>query len=192
MKSLLILGHPKGCTTQTVTLCHSLLGFPTTGEVLNKKGRHPYFRKDDEFYQKATQWLLRVSQDHIVKDVIQPYACDRFLRDHPEAFNVIFIDRSVEDVHISARLAGWIGQKPEGWKKNLERAKSIRDLFERFPKITYEELVFETAPLHNLLRSLGYTVTDCNYITPAFARKRDATYRKLKAFKDARKSIFDP
>lgn len=206
MKSLLVIGHPKGLTTEVQRICNGALpdmtfstnqlGRVAPGESLNVKENQPWFSKDDALYQRCAAKLLQLRSNFIIKDVLQPYACARFLQEYPDVLNVLFVDRNIEDVYVAQRLRGWYISDEKTWEEAIAfeacrgRIKNVKSVFKRFPSITDEELLYEINPIHDLLSSLGYNVDIYQYINTKFIQYREKTHQKIKVFRNAHKEEF--
>lgn len=109
-RSLLLFCYPRSlsnfvyATTQKA-LAHELRTLPTPGgEVLTlfdaeaQQGWR-YYASYDLQYRRCRDLLFReCSGSVLIKDVMQPFALQRFLSEHPDFFNVLTIRRSLTDI----------------------------------------------------------------------------------------------
>ena len=181
MKSLLIVGHPKGFTSKTYAICQYATGLQETGvgsgELLNWErnpdlDRFPFVDGSDQAYQSYAPQLLRFRTDHILKDVVQPRVILRFLAEHPGQLNVLYVHRDPDEVMLAQRRDGWT-YYPDPREFEAE--------FMRFTTVEYERALIDPEAIFGALRSLGYTVRPYNYITGHFQDKTRQTRADLAA-----------
>lgn len=171
-RSLLIVGVPKGCTTTIYSICVRALGFKTTGaeqgELLNG-----LFNTDEESNcRKVADRLKGYSGDSgfVVKDVLQPIPVARYIRESPDAYNVLFVKRDLVEVRMCQRHAGLSEEDP---------AIAYR-LFAGQKTVLVDRLLFDPEEIFGALRQFGYNVDNTDYRTPDFIRKRNETKMKIR------------
>jgi hypothetical protein len=122
MKSLLILGIPKGFTTAAWQVARRATGLMaphvSAGEVLNpgrirQSGQgwireflrehdpmsDDFFSRNPEFYPKARAVLDHFTEGGFcIKDVVQPFYVMQYLAKHPGRYNVLFCERPIDEV----------------------------------------------------------------------------------------------
>ena len=182
--SLLIIGHPKGLTTQTWQVCRKITGLRTTssqiaGEILNdrrckRKPQFTHFDKSEECYDTCKEILEQHLVGWLVKDVVQPHAVCRYITEHPGAFRVLFIDRDPVIVHWRQTCRGWVYPDPA---ENIEMFCNASDAV-----LTFEDVTENPAAVWNALRNLGYDITEVNYITAKFKWIRQRQKENLRDF----------
>lgn len=127
-KSLLIIGHPKGMTseiyrTSCLFLKNVLNPSPASdGEILNnqrylysdlKFSPIPFLSMNilDEaapsFLESLYSRLELYSKGFVIKDVLYPAIVYDFLKKYPDMYNVLYVDHDIEKVMSSASKANW-------------------------------------------------------------------------------------
>jgi hypothetical protein len=117
MKSLLILSFPRSSSSLLAQIAYSSLSaqlrFPAwpSGEVLHHK--HNRLSDIHEHDVSLERWddfksVLDIYKDsYLIKDVNQPFICQRYIESFPEAYNVLFINRPLTDNIYCMFKAGW-------------------------------------------------------------------------------------
>jgi hypothetical protein len=123
-KSLLLVGLPRGFTSFTYDVVARATGLQralaSEGEVLNPdgasraaalSGRPFHYRPErgdhPEVYPAARAILERFRNGYVIKDVVQPWLVLDYLKEHPDAYRVLYIRRDLNRVRfISPAGAG--------------------------------------------------------------------------------------
>jgi len=192
MKPLLIVGLPKGFSSQTWQISMRATGLAcpdvSDGEVLNHQrieetggGWIRQFLREnrkinDGFYSVNQSWfgLNREILNHFsesaycIKDVVQPFFVLKYLAENPAKYNVLFCDRPLEEVEERQRYAGW---------KYAKDMKNVRESFLAFPSFRVHHALYDCNAIFNCLQNLGYKVNRFNYLTEDFIRRRNALYK---------------
>ena len=184
--SLLIIGHPKGLTTQTWLACQKVaeLRIPSqtsAGEILNHDRskeikRFNFFDKSEECYDACKEILDRHLLGWLVKDVVQPHAVCRYITEHPGAFRVLFIDRDPVIVHWRQSFVWPMGLDDDP-ADNIEMFRNASDAV-----LTFEDVTENPPAVWDALRNLGYAITEVDYIDAEFRRIRRLQKEKLQEF----------
>lgn len=176
MKSLLIIGQPRGFTTNVYNYSLQATGLKKTlakgGEILNRdNGKYfgwPHFVSDAESYAAARNLLELFAEDYVIKDVVNPHLILRYLDERPNAYNVLHVFREPEECQRHQRARGWAKVDPTSY---LER-------FRKFRTVHFKDLIRSSTSLWDALCDLGYPVRRFNYITPQFILKRHNVLRR--------------
>jgi hypothetical protein len=195
MPSLLIVGFPKGFTSETwrITVRATQLDRPgvSDGEILNHQrvkqtgsgwirsfvaerpsAIMPFYSQDDRDYSTARAILEHFSSGaYCVKDVVQPYFVLQYVCENPKKYQVLFCDRSLSEIEERNRKEGW------KYAKNLQ---DLRQRFLSYPSFCVTDALYDPKILFDALANLGYPVNRFNYLTPDFVAKRDALYDNKK------------
>jgi hypothetical protein len=176
VKSLLIVGQPRGFTSESHRIAAKASKLdPTTisaGEVLNRDRnsnvKFPHLSRSDESYAAFSAILAQYKDGYCIKDVIQPYAVSRYLQEHPADYNVLLIERPNQQARLFQGLRGW--DYPE---------LDLRKIYPGRMALQYESIIYDCAPFFSALESLGYTVDRFPYhLDPEFIAIRELTLAK--------------
>lgn len=166
--SLWIIGHPKGGTTLAWQIASRLTGLcphpAGRGELLNPDNGPPMTRQfdgSDAAYHAAAQALFDWRTGGSIKTVTQPAIVARFVREHPAAFRVLFIDRDPAAARARQLVAGW-RSTPEP-AVNLPLLKAAVRHAEHSATVRFDDLIAghnagDHAALRAALESLGYSI----------------------------------
>ncbi len=197
-RSLLIVGNPRGFTSQTYMIARSVTGlkevFWSAGEVLNADRlrnssafwfwhlkapaamlsfkRHRPRSVCDQAYAAVEASLDQIPEKgYVIKDVCYPQLVHRYITQHPNRFNVIFVHRDPRKVSISIKL--------KGWNHSTEAQELVRNMYDDFPFIDADEAIVNYRHIPEKLHStFGYKVRYINYLYGDFLKKRDRIERK--------------
>ena len=188
MKSLLIVGYPKGFTSKTYVICQQATGLKETGvsagEILNwernpEVDHHPFVDRSEAAYQSYAPALRDKQDDYILKDVVQPRVVLRFLDQNPDSFNVLYVHRNPEDVMLA--------QQRDGWTYYPDPREFERE-FLRFKTVEYERALTDPEAIFSPLRDFGYQVQPYNYITERFRAKTRHTRFAIEAIRQSQQA----
>lgn len=188
MKSLLIVGFPRGFTSATYQLSGEMLPFlketgVSAGEVLNPSRNRElvtgkkvafYLQADDSdfdaHYAVCSSILKKYAENYIIKDVVQPWIVRRFINENPSLFNVLYVDRPLEHVKFSMERKGW------AYKGSLE---STRKYFSSLLTLDVEKVLYDPRYFHLTLKNIYSEAIYYDYLDDDFVERRDDF---LKAF----------
>jgi len=196
LKSLLIVGLPRGFTSQSYRIARKATGlkqaFMSAGEILNYQRHEEYpaywmlrepaamlsFKKfafwcaSDQAYEAIRASLDQIpSRGFVFKDVCFPQLVHRYISQNPDWFNVVFIRRDPRKVAVSI--------KTKGWKYPAETQELIREIYSNYPFIDADKAIFDHHHIPDILhREFGYRIRYSNYISPHFKRTRDLIEQK--------------
>ena len=201
MKSLLLVGLPRSFTSFSYKIaCNCAPQLQSTsaeaGEVLNylpfknkKVEERERYCQDPKAIEDYTQYLLLFKNGYIVKDVIQPFVVQNLLKKHSRAFNIIHIDRMIQDSTYAMIKRNWWyplrltsvdllneadfkqeNSNPSdkyiiGMLNGLSAAYSI---YSELPKASFADLTSTEETLPDLIKQYGYTVRKYSYIDNSF------------------------
>src|SRR5262249_6810619 len=142
------------------------------GEPLNRNFNctltFPHFSRCEDSYAAFSNVLAQYRKGYCIKDVVQPYGVSRYLKEHPDNYNVLVIERPIQQVRLFQGLRGW--DYPE---------LDLKKLYPGRIAVQYESIIYDSAPFFNALESLGYTVTRFPYhLAPDFIYNREQTFGK--------------
>jgi hypothetical protein len=176
MKSLLIVGQPRGFTSEA----HSITAKATqldpspigAGEVLNRdrnsKVKFPHYSKCEDSYAAFSDVLAQYKDGFCVKDVVQPFGVSRYIKEHPDDYNVLVIDRPIRQRRLFQGLKGW--DYPQ---------LDLKELFPGRITVQYDYIIYDSAPFFDALEAFGYTVHRFRYHLDAdFIVMREVTLAK--------------
>ena len=180
MKSLLLIGFPRGFTSQAYDIAKEMLPFLKesgidAGEVLNQTRNTaidrdiPFYLKSntpdfEETYQYCRKILDQYTEGYIIKEVVQPFIVLRYLFEHPNAFNVLFVNRPLEHIQFSLDRKGWgFAGKPE----------TLYPAFSSFPALDVNKAYYEPQYVHQCLQAIYPKATPYNYLSPLFIEQRE-------------------
>lgn len=186
MKSLLIIGLPRGFSSEAYRIAAAMLpdlqqSAVAAGEVLNHQ-RNPdladaadFYLGDESpdfefFYRQCEVQLLRYAEDFIIKDVVQPWVVLRFLKEHPGLYHVLFADRDLAQIKFALERKGW------AFVRHID---TIHQSFQLFPSIDVSHAQFDAEVFHRALVAIYPAAQQVNYIDNNFIVIRD---RFLTAF----------
>lgn len=191
MRSLLIVGHAKGFSSPVWRFTTRALSLSapeaTDGEALNPdrggamEGVGFYEPAGNEAaYRRAAEVLDAHRGGYLIKDVIQPYLVHRYVCDHPDTFNVLYVNRDPsEALRCQQRM------KDQGWA-DWQRELHVAPLDDLFGcrglccvEVDYYWLCWEPRQLWMALYRLGYDPEPFNYCTTEFSRKRAEVWKRL-------------
>jgi hypothetical protein len=208
MKSLLIVGLPRSLTSKSYKIASTCLlhelkeSGANAGEILNyypipPEGPVPdekiFYTKNKEDIKEMAKYAVRFSTSRIVKDVVQPYAVKHIRSYYKDRFNILWIDRMLQDVVYSMINRNWwyplrnidldLFSKAEALREGdqvsdtiitgmLGSMKDAREIYQGLPKISYWNILHETDTIPEALRGMGYSPNPFNYITEGFRRTR--------------------
>ncbi|MCF8069992.1 MAG: hypothetical protein K9L30_15535 [Desulfobacterales bacterium] len=180
MKSLLFVGFPRGVTSTTYTISASMLPFLketgiSTGEILNHQrnealtDKYPFYISDNHpdfntAYLYFKLILDKYAENHIIKDVVQPYIVLRYLKENPEKYNVIFINRNLEHIKFALEYRGW------DYTFGLDY---LYDRFSRYSEIKIDQAIYDEDYIPGILSRYYDNVITVHYISQKFLDKTD-------------------
>lgn len=180
MKSLLLIGFPRGFTSQAHDIAKEMLPFLQesgidAGEVLNQTRNRtidrdiPFYLKSnsptfEDTYQYCRKILNQYTEGYIIKEVVQPFIVLRYLFEHPDAFNVLFINRPLEHIKFSLDRKGW------GFAGNPE---TLYQAFSSFPAFDVTKAYYDPHYVHECLQAIYPTARAYNYLSPLFIEQRE-------------------
>lgn len=196
MKSVLILGFPRGFTDETYRFAKALLPglrepLMANGEVLNggeilNSDRcigltqvFPFYvRPEDPLFEAAYQEFARILEAHregfLLKDVVQPYIVMRFLAENPGAMRVLFVDRPADEVIYTLWRKGWTyPDNPRGLRQQLRH----------YPAFDVRQALVDEQYTRNFFqqRFAGELSEDkFHYIDYEFEQRRDNFYSEYR------------
>ena len=187
MKSLLLLGFPRGFTDETHRIVSAMVPqFQAPlmidgevlhgGELLNSDrcvGLTQYFDfflhpQDPQFeaaYQVFAERLSAYTENHLIKDVVQPYAVMRFLVEHPDVFTVVFVDRPAEHILYAQWKKGW---------SYMENPRTLRTEMLNFPRFDVSRALHDEAYTSEFFSARYPGALPARYLDEDFTRRRDA------------------
>jgi hypothetical protein len=186
-KSLLLVGLPRGFTSFTYDVVARATGLQrapaSEGEVLNPdgasgaaalSGRPFHYRLErgdhSEVYPAARAILDRFRNGYVIKDVVQPWLVLDYLKEHPDAYRVLYIRRDLNRVRF--HLAG------RGWTF-VEDVEAVDRAFSHFPTLDVQEALFDSDAITRAITRLGYRARRVPYMTRSFCRRRDGRAAKF-------------
>ncbi len=184
-KSLLIISLPKSASTALQASCSLGLrghNFKSTGELLNNGYAGgldiPQYARE-KHYGKIKKCLLKHNKNFIIRDVIQtPFIWKNvdFLKEH---FNILYIRRPVKEIMLCSKLSGWKTPLSRYKKHRMKLDEIAED--EVLTRLDYYDYVlYDQDVLVQILRKWYPKTKPFIYIALSFARKRSATFEKLK------------
>ncbi|MGX9966480.1 hypothetical protein ACVFYP_24365 [Roseomonas sp. F4] len=188
-KSILLIGFPRGFTSETYRIMFEAMDLAkpsaTAGEVLNWQRwpeNCPPAIYDMKFFDQRPENYAGIAQvyddifssgiPHLMKDVVQPFHTLRYLRDHPDRFQVLYIRRDLRAVIHSLRKRGW------GYVHSIQ---ALDQEFMKFPFLEASRIMHDPAYIVRKIRGLGYTIRERDYLSPAFVATRDGILDELEA-----------
>ena len=182
LKSLLIVGFPRGLTTHVYEVAHQSIGGLSPndangGEILNRRNNPEctlgYLNETENGYCQATRILGAHAFGYVLKDVVQFHIMRRYLTKQPKMFSVLFVSRRIDDSIACHLLREWNPMPRELFVE-------MENFYQTFPTVEYDEIICNTEALFEAFESIGYNVDRYNYLTPEFIEKRDHTIEKLR------------
>jgi len=181
MKSLLIIGLPRGFSSEAYRIAAAMMpqlqrSTVAAGEILNHE-RNPELKTDadfyldedspdfESFYRQCEAQLLRYADDFIIKDVVQPWVLLRFLKEHPERYHVLFADRPLAHIKFALERKGW------AFVRHID---IIYQSFQLFPAIDVSRAQFDADVFHRTLAAIYPQAQPINYIDKKFTTIRDS------------------
>jgi len=206
MKSLLIVGLPRSLTSKSYKIaCESLENVLTpcganAGEILNYQPKSPsgmtlettgpFYSQDPKLIDSQIEYIMEFRNNYIVKDVVQPFVIKALRERHPEAFNILRIDRMIQDVTYAMTMREWwypLRAVDEDLIKEAEKSNGIDDklltafinslreaatCYDRLPKVTFHSITKNEDAIPKTLREMGYQSKQVNYVTKRFKATR--------------------
>jgi len=176
MKSLLIVGQPRGFTSEAHRIAAKATQLDPSpfdrGELLNPHVnctlKFPHLSKSEDSYVAFSAVLGQYKEGYCVKDVVQPFGVSRYIQEHPDHYNVLLIERPIEQVKLFQGLSGW--KYPQ---------LDMKKLYPSSMTVQYDSIIYDCAPFFAALEALGYTVTPFPYHLGAkFIARREETMAK--------------
>ncbi len=180
MKSLLLIGFPRGFTSQAYDISKGMLPFLkesgiAAGEVLNHTRNdaidreYPFYlnstsAKFEEAYQYCSRILDQYTEGYLIKEVIQPHIVLRYLYENPDAYHVVFVNRPMAHIQFSLDRKGW------GFAGDPE---TLFPAFNCFPSIDVSKAYYDADYFHSFLKSIYPNAVPHNYLTPLFIELRE-------------------
>jgi len=176
MKSLLIVGQPRGFTTEAHRIAAKATQLDPSpfdqGELLNPTFNpnlnFAHLSKSEDSYAAFSVLLAQYKEGYCIKDVVQPYGVSRYIQEHPDDYNVLVIERPIQQLRLFQGLQGW--KYPQ---------LDLKELYPGRIALQYESIIYDCAPFFAALVSLGYSVTRFPYhLAPEFIERREQTLAK--------------
>ncbi len=180
MKSLLLIGFPRGFTSQAYDISKMMLPFLkesgiAAGEVLNQTRNedidreYPFYLnsnspKFEEAYQYYSKILDKYTEGYLIKEVIQPYVVLRYLYENPEAYHVVFVNRPLEHIQFSLDRKGW------GFAGD---PATLFPALNCFPSIDVAKAYYDHEYFYNFLKGIYPEAKPYNYLSPEFIELRE-------------------
>lgn len=187
MKSLAIVALPRSASTLLEEICHQSLvrlGFVASAEIFNKghnkkAGKVPHFAKNqNDKHEILKKIATKYAENHVIRDVVQ---C-RFISDQIEwiqdRFNIIYLQRPIEEVVVCCQLHGW-KTKPTSWFKYRDILDGIPSS-DSFSRLKYYDFVQDNPK--KLYKILKNWYPDCGnraYMIGRFVVKRYSVFKKI-------------
>lgn len=176
MKSLMILGF-KRCMSSAVYNFY-FKAIPelnktsiSDGEIINRNEslspfcKYPHNTLDDEKYKLQKDVFDLFRSGYLIKEVTQPYSIVRYMKENPEAYNVIYMDRDLDHIEFACKnkiwegMIGWeIPPYPELCRMREEMISISNGVIDVNLALKDYNHIFDVA------RNLGYTVNGWDYI----------------------------
>jgi hypothetical protein len=194
-KSLLLIGFPRGFTTQTYDIVARATGLPTSGamsgEVLNALrwegaglpvpaeladlGEPIFYSTRPELHDRFAAILKRYATTQapcIIKDVVQPFHVLDYLERNPDDFQVIFLRRDLGEVVSRLRRRNW---------RYVHSLDALEQRMLRYPVVDARRVMYDEGYIFRRLDALGLPATPFGYLTSEFIAQRDATLDQIEA-----------
>lgn len=201
MKSLLLVGLPRSFTTFSYKIaceCTPQLYATSTnaGEILNylpPQSKHveqrEHYCQDNKSIEEYTQYLLLFKNGYVIKDVVQPFVIQNLLKKHPRTFNIIHINRMIQDSTYAMIKRNWwyplrltnmdLLNEAEFRQENdnppdeyivgmLNGLSTAYSVYSKLPKASFADLTSAEETLPNLIKQYGYTTKKYSYIDNNF------------------------
>jgi len=214
-KSLLLLSFPKSMSTLTYIICRDALridlSYPAAGEgILNHKcnmnlRKTPYYTRqsrDFRFLNRALESVLNKCGPCLLKDVVQPFFINRYLKNHSEKLNVLFIERPLADVVYCNWIRNWHyiskGVPSGKFSKDIDDmiagiTNVYNTIYSKFDTLEFNKLIDDERYIWDKLEDLGYRVNNYHYMktTENFKETKEKVlrYRDTSLWKDIDEKI---
>jgi hypothetical protein len=183
-KPLLLIGFPRGFTSQSYSILQRATGLKehlsNAGEFLNLQrvrgyfpfveGRMGFYDSGDDLYEKIATAMEKVPAGTIVKDVVQPFHVLRWLDEHPDRFNVVYVNRNLEHIAFAVMRREW------GY---VHRIQELHERFMRFPQLDVDRALQDYAYPAEVARSLGYAARAHDYLDRNFRKQSREFFDKF-------------
>ena len=198
LKSLLLIGFPRGFTTQSYEIIKKATGLRSSnvsaGEVLNrgrllkagfvneslKLKNFPFYTKNLELYPVIEQELNKYKKGFIIKDVVHPWLVLEYISRNPTTYNVLFVSRNLNEVTFHLNKLDW---------RIYTGIEELQDKFRYFPTLDVELAMHDSDYLFDTVEKLGYTVERFNYIDQDFVEKREKTKKLFQVYGNSLRDI---